>query len=76
MTYTSFSSSDFNGYVLTDVSNKIPPIENVTIDNSTNTLGLASSDVTFSENTIEVNVESLVFEYGDEVLLNVEFADV
>ena len=72
----SFLAADFNGYVLTDISDKIPPIENVTIDESENTLGLASSDVTFSENTIEVNVEGLAHGPGDGFLLNVEFADV
>ena len=35
----SFLAADFNGYVLTDISDKIPPIENVTIDESENTLG-------------------------------------
>ena len=72
----SFLAADFNGYVLTDISDEIPPIENVTIDESENTLGLASSDVTFSENTIEVNVEGLAHGPGDGFLLNVEFADV
>lgn len=75
-TDTSFNTGDFNGYVLTDISDKIPPIENVTIDESENSLGLASSDVTFSENSIEMNVEGLTFKPGDGFLLNVEFADV
>ena len=71
-----FGSGDFNGYILTDVSDEIPAIENVTIDESTNTLGLESSDITFSENTIEVNVESIAYEPEDSLLLEVEFADV
>ena len=73
--FTQFPSYDFNGYVLRDIADEIPAIENVTIDESANTLGLASSDVTFSENTIEMNVEGLTFETGDGFLLNVEFAD-
>ena len=75
-TDTSLLAADFNGIVLTDISDEIPPIKNVTIDESENTLGLASSDVTFSENTIEMNLEGLPFEPGDGFLLNVEFADV
>ena len=73
---TSFATGAFNGIVLTDISDEIPPIENVTIEQSENTLGLASNDITFSENTIEMNVEGLAFEPGDGFLLNVEFADV
>ena len=76
LTDTSLLAADFNGIVLTDISDEIPPIENVTIDESENTLGLASSDITFSENTIEMNLEGLPFEPGDGFLLNVEFADV
>ena len=75
-TFTSFASGEFNGYVFTDISEQIPAIENVTIDELTNTLGLDASDITFTENSIEVNVESLTFNPEDTLLLNVEFADV
>jgi hypothetical protein len=72
-TLSSFVSGEFNGYVFTDIGDEIPPISNITIDESTNTLGLEPSDVTFSENTIEVNVESIAFEPGDMVMLNIDF---
>jgi len=74
-TFTTFASGEFNGYVFTDISDQIPAIENVTIDESTNTLGLEASDLTFTENRIEVNVESLTFNPEDTLLLNFEFAD-
>ena len=72
----SFIPGDFNGYVFTDISGDLPAIENVTLDESVNTLGLEPSDITFSENTFEVNVESLRAEPGLTALLDVDFADV
>lgn len=75
-TSNTFVSAEFNGYVFTDISDEIPAIENVTIDESTNTLGLEANDVTFTENTIEVNVESISYNTGDTLLLSVEFADL
>ena len=70
-----FISGDFNGYVFTDISGNLPAIENVALNESSNTLGLEPDDVTFSENTIEVNVESLVAEPGFTALLDVEFGE-
>ena len=72
-TFTTFASGEFNGYVFTDISDQIPAIENVTIDESTNTLGLEASDLTFTENRIEVNVESLTFSPEDTLLFNFEW---
>ncbi|MEM8831366.1 MAG: RHS repeat-associated core domain-containing protein [Cyanobacteria bacterium P01_G01_bin.19] len=69
-------SVEFNGWVFTDVSDEIPAIENVTIDESTNTFGLEAEDISFTENTIEVNGEGLPFSPGLSTLLNVEFANV
>jgi hypothetical protein len=70
----SFVPGSFNGYVFTDISNQIPAIENVTIDPSTNSLGLEASDVTFTENSIDVNVESLNFNPSLTARLIVDFA--
>jgi Ca2+-binding RTX toxin-like protein len=72
----SFAPAEFNGYVFTDVFDEIPVIENVTLSETGNSLGLESSDITFTENTIEVNVESLAYSPGLNALLDVEFADL
>ena len=72
----SFAPGEFNGYVFTDVFDEIPAIENVTLSETANSLGLESSDITFTENTIEVNVESLAYSPGLNALLDVEFADL
>ncbi|MCC0179082.1 hypothetical protein I4641_19115 [Waterburya agarophytonicola K14] len=72
----SFAPGEFNGYVFTDIFDEIPIIENVTLSETANTLGLEASDITFTENTIEVNVESLSYSPGLNALLDVEFADL
>ena len=72
----SFATGEFNGYVFTDVSDELPAMENVTINDSANSLGVEASDISFSENSLKVNVESISFDPGDSLLLDVEFADV
>ncbi len=67
---------EFNGFVFTDISGELPAFENVTLNESATTLGLDSSDISFTEDTIEVNVESLAYEPGLTALLDVEFANV
>ena len=69
-------SGDFNAGVFTDVSGDLPPIENVTLDESATTFGLESSDLTFTEDTIVVNFESLDIEPGLTAKIDVDFADV
>ena len=70
----SFASGNFNGFVFSDVSGTIPAIQNVTIDPFANTLGLDSSDITFTEDTIGLNVEGISYSPGDLVRLDVSFA--
>ena len=69
-----FFEADFSGYVFTDVNDELPAIENVTIDESVNAIGLSADDITFSENSIEVNVEGLAYEPGFTSALNIDFA--
>ena len=71
-----FAPAEFNGYVFTDVFDEIPAFENVTLNETANSLGLEASDITFTENTIEVNVESLAISPGLNALLDVEFAEL
>jgi hypothetical protein len=70
---TAFQSADFNGFLFTDVSGRIPDIENVTIDETNNTLGLDDSDILFTKNTIAINVEGINYTPGDSVKLDVVF---
>ncbi|WP_424098393.1 hypothetical protein [Moorena producens] len=69
-----FINANFNGYVFTDISDTLPPIENVTIDWSATTFRLSTSDVTFTENSIAINFEGLSYTGGDTVKLDVTFA--
>ena len=69
-----FNDAEFNGVVFTDVGNTLPEIENVTIDSSATNFNLATSDVTFTEDTISINFEGLSYRPGDTVKLDVTFA--
>ena len=72
-----FLSGDFNGYVFTDTSDNLAPIENVTLNDGVTTLeGLDSSAISFDENTIRLDVGNLRYEPGRTWQLDVEFADV
>ncbi|ELS05441.1 hypothetical protein Xen7305DRAFT_00051850 [Xenococcus sp. PCC 7305] len=71
-----FANADFNGYVFTDIYDEIPAIENVIINDSLNSLGLEHSDISFTEDTIEVNVSGLRFRPGLTAKLDIQFADI
>ena len=70
------SEGDFYGFTITDESGTIAPIEDVTVDSEINAVGLSDSDITFTEDSITVNLIGL--DANDELLadtqLNVEFA--
>jgi hypothetical protein len=70
-----FNSSTFNGSVYSDVGDTLPPITNVTIDRSETTLGLSNSDVTFTEDSIEINVEGLSYNSETTAKFDVEFGE-
>ena len=86
VTFSSFGGDDFSGYVFTFLSEDLPAIENVTIDESLNTFGLEPSDIRFSDNSVSVNfgritpvgsVAELEFiELGDTFRLDIDFADI
>lgn len=69
-----FFEAEFSGYQFTDINGELPAIENVTINESANSLGLEADDITFTEDTIEVNVEGLYYEPGLTTALDVDFA--
>ena len=70
------SEGDFYGFTITDESGTIAPIQDVTVDSEINAVGLSDSDITFTEDSITVNLIGL--DANDELLadtqLNVEFA--
>ncbi len=59
--FTSFASAFRNSYVFTFDNAAMPSIEGASIDRSVTTLGLSDSDLRFSLNKLEVNVEGLSF---------------
>lgn len=69
-------NDDFFGYVLSDFSNTIPPIENVSIDSSATTLGIDSSAISFTGNSIDVNLAGLTIDSSSVLELDIEFGDV
>ena len=69
-------ASEFNGLVFSDLTGDLPTIENVTLDESASTIGFNSSDVSFSEDTISINFESLSIEPGSTAKFDVNFANV
>ena len=71
-----FSNADFNGIVLSDVSDNLPAIANVTIDSSVTTLDVNNSDIQFDENSVSINVAGLAYVIGDTIKLDVEFAEL
>ena len=74
--YTSFAEGTFNGYVFSDIGETIPPIKNVTVDPSATTLGLADSDITFTEDRIEINVAELSFNTETTAKFDIEFGEI
>jgi len=73
---STFANVEFNGFVVSDVSDNLPAITNVTIDPAGTTLGVDNSDIQFTEDSIAVNVASLPYTIGDTIKLDVEFADI
>ena len=67
-------SGDFNGPVFFDVSNQIPAIESVIINQAETSPNLDGSNLIFEENQIGINLERGSFTVGDQIRLDVEFA--
>jgi len=71
-----FGTATFNGYVINDVADALPDFTNVTIDPTNNTLGLQTSDVTFTENAIYIDVAGLSYAPGKTFELDIDFAEI
>ncbi|MDL1859771.1 PEP-CTERM sorting domain-containing protein [Betaproteobacteria bacterium PRO7] len=68
---SSFTPASFNGFRLRDVTNTIAPFTSVTIDPSTNMIGLDASRISFDADNIFVNWQSLGFSNETIVRLNI-----
>ena len=73
---TSNNTLYFGEYLLSDVSDNLPAIEDVSLNESTTTLGLDASDITFTEDTIQVSLEGVTFDPGATALIDIDLADV
>lgn len=71
-----YNPGEFNGIVLTDISNTLPAIENVTLDTLATTFGIDASDITFTEDTIAINLEDISYIPGETFKLDVDFEQV
>jgi hypothetical protein len=67
----SFTSASFNGFEIVDESHSI--ISGVTIDSSTNMVGLTAADISFGSDYVEVNWEGLSFTTSTIVTLDLTF---
>ena len=74
--FSSFLEAEFNGFTILDLTDNLPAIENVTIDESNTTIGIDASRLVFTEDGVAVNVQGLTFNDGDTIKLDVDFADV
>lgn len=68
---SSFTPASFNGFRLRDVTSTIAPFTSVTIDPSTNMIGLDASRISFDADNIFVNWQSLSFSNETIVRLNI-----
>ncbi len=67
-----WTTASFNGFEITDLSGN-PEISGVTIDASSNMVGLTASDISFTSNTVTVNWEGLSFNTSTIVKLDITF---
>jgi hypothetical protein len=70
----SWSTATFNGFHVVDSLNQLSNITNVTLDSTSNMVGLVGSRVTFDSNNIWVNWNGLPFNANTLVVLDVTFA--
>ena len=70
-----FNPGEFNGEAIFDLTDTLPPIENVTIDSSATTLGVDSSDILFFEDGLAINLANIPYTDGNIVKLDVDFGE-
>jgi hypothetical protein len=67
---SSFTPATFNGFRITDIFAAIPAFQSVLINPATNMVGLTASRITWDDDHIWVNWESLVFDANTVVSLD------
>jgi len=68
-----WGSNIFNGWALTDINGTIDDILSVTINSTTNMIGLDASRLIFDGNSISINWEGLSYTMDTVVSLDIEF---
>lgn len=68
-----FASGAFNGFGFDDVLSAIDDIVSVSIDATTSLSGFGASRLGFTADQILINLESLYFQQGERLVLNVAF---
>ena len=66
-------AGEFNGFHVVDSQNQLSNISNVTLNSTSNMVGLVGSRVTFDSNNIWVNWNGLSFNPNTLVVLDVTF---
>lgn len=74
LTGGSWTTAAFNGVMWSDISNSLGAITSVTVDPSTNYFGFAPSRVTFTADSIAINMQDLEGSIGSHIVLNVTVA--
>ncbi|MBC2606667.1 hypothetical protein [Pelagicoccus albus] len=67
-----FAPGDFNGYVISDYQDDLPPILSVSVDEENSTLAVTSEEISVSEEEIRVDVAAL--SYNSQSLLTLQVA--
>ena len=70
---STWTATDFNGFIIRDLSNNLAAITSVSIDPSSNFAGFGSNRLTFDANSIAVNWQGLAFSPSTTLRLNVGF---
>lgn len=73
---TYWTTTSFNGFVLSDVLGQIDAFTNFTVDSATNMVGLDASRISFTADTLSVNWQGLSFDTNTRVVLNFTNASI
>ena len=68
-----FLVADFNGYILKDTEDMIPPFTAVSIDPAVTTLGITNDRITVDDDRITLNVSGLPYDSTSFAKLDLEF---
>jgi hypothetical protein len=72
--FSSFATTDFNGYVFSDFDNTLPPFCHAIVSNQT-AFGMTNARLRATENTLYVNVSSLLINNTSSLEITLFFTD-